>query len=230
MNVLGRRRRAPAPALTLALALGLAVAAPAAAAEVTFDSGHVDVFDVAYENGRLHLHMAETITSPPTHTERDPADVVLRVKPEAAVTVPSPPGNLSFLGPGGNTVYLLPIAQNPDLLWPGIATEEVPAGVFANPLRIEVVDVAGPGQVSLWQVDSFGNPRSVLAGGGYALPGAAVPPGYPSGDGLAVPRTLATAAAGSGTGTSTLDADLLLYAPTDLALGTYEGLITFTAI
>lgn len=166
-----RRRGAAALALGLALGLGVAVATPAAALTV-FDQGHVDVFDVAYEAGGLHLHMAETITNPPSHTEQDPANVLLRVKPtESAVVVPTPPGSYSFLGSGGETRYVLPQTQNADLLWPGIATEEVPGGVFTNPLRIEVVDVQGPGAVSMWQTNSFGSPTSVLEGGTYHLPG-----------------------------------------------------------
>lgn len=67
-------------------------------------------------------------------------------------------------------------------------------------------------------------------GNGGVAPGTVVAPGLDSGDGLAVSAPLAIAAAGSGFGTSRLGADLRLEAPTSLVPGTYEAVITFTAI
>lgn len=60
--------------------------------------------------------------------------------------------------------------------------------------------------------------------------GEAVAPGFPDGDGLSVPRTLASAAAGAGTGTAVLGAGLELRAPTQTRPGAYEAVLTFTAI
>lgn len=60
--------------------------------------------------------------------------------------------------------------------------------------------------------------------------GPAVAPGFPSGEGLATSRTLASAAPGSGLGTARLGADLELQVDTSIQPGTYRALITFTAL
>lgn len=60
--------------------------------------------------------------------------------------------------------------------------------------------------------------------------GAQVAAGFPTGDGLAVPQTLATAAADAGVGTAVLGAGLALQIPVDTPAGTYTAILTLTAI
>lgn len=61
-------------------------------------------------------------------------------------------------------------------------------------------------------------------------PGATVEPGFPSGDGLSVPRGLASAEEGAGTGSAVLGAGLDLQIPVETAPGTYTAVLTITAI
>ncbi|SDU68548.1 choice-of-anchor M domain-containing protein [Jiangella alkaliphila] len=155
----------------------LAASATATAAagefELVLDSGHIDAFTMTWQDDTLGVVLQEDVTG--HHVPHAPEDVLLQVKPEAAMVLPDPvPPSLSFLGDAGDTVYYLPQTQDPELIWPGWSTEQIPAGVFTNPLRIEVTDVQGPGDVFLWQTGSFGEPISVL-GGGFQLPGTISP-------------------------------------------------------
>jgi surface-anchored protein len=155
----------------------LAASATATAAagefELVLDSGHIDAFTLTWQDDELAVILQEDVTG--QHVLHAPEDVLLQVKPEAALVLPDPvPPSLTFLGDPGDTVYYLPQTQDPELIWPGWSTERIPAGVFTNPLRIEVTDVEGPGDVFLWQTGSFGESISVL-GGGYQLPGTISP-------------------------------------------------------
>ncbi|PVE10788.1 choice-of-anchor M domain-containing protein [Streptomyces scopuliridis] len=135
-------------------ALGLA-AAPAQAALITLSQGHVDVVDIAYEGGVLRLGLHDETTG--TGVERDPAEVTLRVKPEAGATVPSNPA-FSFLGSPGAPVWILPQTSNPALLHAGWAAHELPAGAFqGDSVHLKLTAVSGPADVSLYDV-SQGTP------------------------------------------------------------------------
>lgn len=61
-------------------------------------------------------------------------------------------------------------------------------------------------------------------------PGGDVEPGFPSGDGLSVPRGLASADEGAGSGSAVLGAGLELQIPVETAPGTYTAVLTITAI
>ncbi|MFD5270322.1 choice-of-anchor M domain-containing protein [Streptomyces sp. NPDC058335] len=112
--------------LAAALALVGLAATPAAAA-TTLSSGHVDVLDADWDGNDLSLHVHDEETD----TEHEPADVTLSV-PAAAKT--ANPGH-SFLG-SGSQVWLLPedeaLANSRGVLYPGISTEHLSTGVFAN--------------------------------------------------------------------------------------------------
>ncbi|MFI6080273.1 choice-of-anchor M domain-containing protein [Streptomyces sp. NPDC051217] len=134
----------------VAASIGLA-AAPAQAAAVTLSEGHVDVIDIAYEGGALELGLHDETTGTPV--ERDPAEVTLRVKPEAEMAVP---GNsaFSFLGSPGDPVWILPQTENPDLLFAGWAAHEVPTGTFQNnSVQLKLTAVSGPADVSLYDMN-----------------------------------------------------------------------------
>ncbi|TDD66515.1 hypothetical protein E1262_21790 [Jiangella aurantiaca] len=155
------------------LAAGVTATAAAGEFELVLDSGHIDAFTLTWQDDTLAVRLQEDVTG--HHVQHAPEDVLLQVKPEAALVLPDPvPPSLSFLGQAGDTVYYLPQTQDPELIWPGWSTEQIPAGVFTNPLRIEITDVQGPGEVFLWQSGSFGESISVL-GGGYQLPGTISP-------------------------------------------------------
>ncbi|QIQ01074.1 choice-of-anchor M domain-containing protein [Streptomyces liangshanensis] len=139
-----------AAAASLALA-----AAPAQAAPITLSAGHVDVVDIAYEDGALELGLHDETTGTPV--ERDPAEVTLRVKPEARTQVPANRA-YAFLGAAGAPVWILPQTSNPNLLFAGWAAHEVPTGVFQNnSVRLTLASVSGPADVSVYDV-TLGTP------------------------------------------------------------------------
>jgi surface-anchored protein len=161
------RTRARLALLPLAAAMLMSVAAgPATAATtVTLDSGHVDVFGIAFEDNQFHLHVHDE----GTNTEYEPSQVRLAVKPEARTEVPNDPA-YAFLGAPGRPVWILPQVEDPQLLWPGIATEEVEPGVFVNDsLTLKVECVSGPAGFSIFTTDPVGAP-SVLVDSGNGLP------------------------------------------------------------
>ncbi len=68
------------------------------------------------------------------------------------------------------------------------------------------------------------------ASGQVVTPGGAVAPGFPTGEGLSVPRELASAQAGEGLGTAVLGGGLQLQIPVETDPGTYTAVLTITAI
>jgi surface-anchored protein len=152
--------RVPARLLLLpaALALAVATAAPAqATGGITLSQGHVDVFGVAYEDGELHLH----VHAEDAGGEYQPHEVNLLVKREARTTVPDDPA-YSFLGTPGSPVWVLPEVEDPDLLFAGLATEEIEPGTFAgDTVTVSVVAVLGPGGFSIFTTDPFGAPAKL---------------------------------------------------------------------
>ncbi|GAA1643904.1 choice-of-anchor M domain-containing protein [Actinoplanes couchii] len=153
----------------LAAAL-LGTAVPAQATPVVvLSAGHVDLVDVAYEDGALEIGVHDETVEP--DVEREVDDVVFLVKKAAKTTVPADPA-YGFLGTAGKPVWILPEIQNEDLLWPGIATEEIEAGVFAgDQVTLKVEKVTGSGQVAVFTEDAVGTP-DVLIDSADGLPDA----------------------------------------------------------
>lgn len=152
------------PAVAVLAFTGLAVPAQAAP-RVVLDQGHVDVIGVAFEDGAFDLHVHDEEHA----AEYAPSEVQLVAKPGAEIAVPSDAA-YGFLGTPGGRVWVLPQVQDPELLWPGIGAEEVAAGVFTgDALKVDVVGVTGPGDVSVFTTDAFGTP-SVLVDSGNGLP------------------------------------------------------------
>lgn len=152
----------------IATLLGTTVPAQASSLTV-LSAGHVDVIDVAYEDGRLEIGVHDETVEP--DVERDADDVVFLVKKAAKTTVPANSA-YGFLGTAGSPVWILPEIQNEDLLWPGIATEEIESGVFAgDTVTVEVEKVTGAGRVAVFTEDAVGNP-DVLVNSGDGLPDA----------------------------------------------------------
>ena len=151
----------------LAAAL-LGTAAPShAAGTVVLSSGHVDIVDVAYEDGALEIGVHDETVDP--DVEREAGDVVFLVKNAARTTIPADPA-FGFLGTAGKPTWILPEIQNEDLLWPGIAAEEIEAGVFAgDPVTLAVQKVTGPGRLALFTEDAVGTP-TVLVNSADGLP------------------------------------------------------------
>ncbi|MFU8849511.1 choice-of-anchor M domain-containing protein [Micromonospora sp. SL1-18] len=154
-----RLNRLAAAGTLLALVGGLVVAVPGPASaqqSVVLSVGHVDAADVQYADGQLALKVNDDTAKPAV--SRNPRDVVFQVLPQAAVEVPDMP-EYAFLGPAGSTVWLLPMTQDPNLLWPGWNTTRLPSGVFrGEKVSLSLVDVSGPGRVSVFMTDPIGLP------------------------------------------------------------------------
>ncbi|EEP73686.1 hypothetical protein MCAG_04013 [Micromonospora sp. ATCC 39149] len=155
---------------TAAVTAGLvASAAPAqAATTVVFSTGHIDLVDIAYEAGALEIGVHDEDNDVEYATD----GVAIVVKRQAKITVPNDPA-FSFLGtPGVSKVWVLPEIQNTNLVWPGIAAEEIEAGAFAgDQLTLNVQSVSGPGQLAIYTENAVGQPV-VLADSGNGLPDA----------------------------------------------------------
>ena len=161
-----RLRTALLPGL-VAAALTASALPAAATPVVVISQGHIDAVDVHYEDGGLELHVHDDTVDP--SVERDPADVVMRVLPGAETTVPDDPA-YAFLGRPGARIWVLPQAQNPELLWPGLSTEEIEPGVFAgDSVTLTLRKVRGPGALSVFTTDAVGAP-TVLANSGDGTP------------------------------------------------------------
>lgn len=122
-------------------------------------SGHVDLA-VRVVDGRLASAVKDD--SGPTTVLRDPAGTVLQVRPEAATTVPAA-GAYGFLGEPGDAVWMLPETQQEGLLWPGWSSELVPSGALDGDVRWTLADLAGPGELALFQTSAFGLPTVLMA-------------------------------------------------------------------
>lgn len=119
--------------------------------------GHVDL-GAAYEEGELELHVHDEHSD----TEFPPQEVILRVGPHARGAVPANPA-YAFLGQPGAPVHILPAMENPNLLFLGLAAEEVPLGVFTdNQLRLTLLEAVGPGHFALFTLDALGKPTVLM--------------------------------------------------------------------
>ncbi|MGA7149494.1 MAG: choice-of-anchor M domain-containing protein [Microbacterium sp.] len=129
---------------------------------IVLDSGHVDAFFVSAASGAAVLQLMEDVTG--HRVIREAESVLLRVK-ESAYRANIPAGT-----PGAPAGYVLPLTQNPGLLWPGWDTNRTAASGFSD-VSIHITGVNGPGRVHLSSQGSFGGVESLLQSGGYTLPG-----------------------------------------------------------
>ena len=118
-----------------------------------FHSGELDM-EVAYEDGAWELVLLDEVN------EREVAPDESLLQGGAAV-MQSVPNNaaFSFLGSVGDTAWVLPQEETEDVLFLGIAGDEIEAGIFENDaVDLQLKSVRGPGDVSLYAVDAFGAP------------------------------------------------------------------------
>lgn len=161
------------------VAIGAATVAPAGAAVETVTSEEVTytfvVGEVADPGGRLVLDVGHTDAVTPVLVDgelvlqvkddtglhatgavyRDPDDVLFQVLPEAELAVPNVPA-YSFLGAPGDPVWMLPMTQDPSLLWPGWSTEHPTLTGQFDDITYTVTGVEGPGEFHLFLNNAFG--------------------------------------------------------------------------
>jgi surface-anchored protein len=144
----------PVTLSALAAVGALALAGAARAAELpVLNSGHTDV-GVNFEAGvwDLHVHAEEL------GLEYEPDGVRLQVGSQALTRVPTHAA-FSFLGEAGAPIWVLPALENHDLLFLGLGTEELAAGIFAkDTVTLTLKSVTGPGDFILYTLDMFGAP------------------------------------------------------------------------
>ncbi len=117
-------------------------------------TGDTDI-GIAFEDDAFNLHVHHEATD----TEYAPDQALLHIAAVAQTTVPSN-DSFRFLGPSGAPVWILPQAENPKLLFLGLAAEEITNGVFvADQVNLALVSVEGPGNVAVYTVDGFGVPQ-----------------------------------------------------------------------
>ena len=113
--------------------------------------GHADV-GIGYESGAFNLHVHDEEND----MEYSPADALLIVG--SAALQFSPGGNLSFLGPAGTPVWVLPKTENLELLFLGLGAEELVPGEWNGNIEFSLKGVSGPGSFTLWNTTAFGTP------------------------------------------------------------------------
>lgn len=156
--------RVALPAVAVLALSGLALPADAAQ-KVVLDQGHVDVIGIAFEDGAFDLHVHDEEHA----AEYTPSEVTLVAKPGSEIAVPDDP-QYRFLGTAGARAWVLPQVQDPELLWAGIGAEEIEPGVFKDDaLKLDVIGVTGPADLSIFTTDALGAP-TVLVDSGNGLP------------------------------------------------------------
>jgi putative ABC transporter-associated repeat protein len=133
--------------------------------------GHVDM-GPQLSGSELRIRVRDDTGTPPVW--RELADVVLHIKDNAKTTVPA---GADFLGKPGETIWLLPQAQQAGIVWPGWNTqhESVVTGTRGN-VTWTLAGVDGPGRFTLFLTGSFGN-ADVLFDSAKSLPQRlAIPP------------------------------------------------------
>ncbi len=173
-----RRAVASVAAGVLALVASVSVAGSVVAhAEdhLTFDSGHMDIFNVTRVNGELKLELKEDVTG--YHVLHAPENVTLVVKDKALMEDLDTKLSGDLAAQVGSKGYLLPLTQDPELLWPGwdtmgvreVAEGDTESGTFGT-IDINFVDVAGPGKVFLFSSKPMGGGfDSLLKGDTFEL-------------------------------------------------------------
>ena len=117
------------------------------------DRGHTDA-GLAYEDGEFEFHIHDEEND----VEYAVNEAVLAVGTAAEQTIPDEVA-YSFLGRAGYSTWVLPAVQNEELLFLGIAAEEIGTGIFVNDqIRVELVFVQGNGDFALYSIDGLGNP------------------------------------------------------------------------
>lgn len=167
-------QRVTMAAALAAMAAWLASPPLASALPPVLSVEHVDI-GVGYEDDAWDLHVHDEDND----LEYEPDVPVLYGGPNTRTTQPLDPA-FAFTGASpGDDLWVLPEVQEPNKLFLGFGAEEVAPGTLDNYLepdprvdaaeewiKLQLVAVRGPGQVSVFQTDPFGAPLVWLASAG----------------------------------------------------------------
>lgn len=130
-------------------------------------AGHVD-YASRIVDGQLESLIGDDTAG--TKVYREPAGVVLWLKPSSRVTLPA---GYAQVGAAGSSVWQVPQSQNPALIWLGWNTEALNAGNATGAVSWTLTDVAGPGTVKVYLSGAFGGVQQMVlngAGSSYDIP------------------------------------------------------------
>lgn len=166
-----------AAALTAAACVPPPPPPPGPCTPEVFEQGEVDAPSVELVDGELevlvlvpeegHDHGGEEHGGEEHEhgEELDPACAVLKARDQAEIAVPADPA-YSFLGDEGASVWVLPQNEDPELLYLGYSTEEIAPGSFVDDqLDFSLLDVEGPGDLIVYEVDELGAPTVLFDSG-----------------------------------------------------------------
>jgi surface-anchored protein len=111
---------------------------------------HVDI-RMVYQSDSTNL-LALLVRDSDFNRTYAPDEVILVVAEEARIDLP--PG--TPFGAAGDSLWILPQSQDPNLLYLGTDAGAVPAGVFSGAMDFHLRDVDGPGHFYLWQAGGVG--------------------------------------------------------------------------
>jgi putative ABC transporter-associated repeat protein len=130
---------------------------PAAEERRVLATEHVDAMNVGFDGERLTV---DSKISPPVE-HIDVEDLVYQLSDLGRVEG-LPEQYAEFIG--ADTAWLIMQTQNPDILWAGWSTEEIPAGVVdGDVVDITLTDVRGPGDLEVFQTGPFGEPLRIFS-------------------------------------------------------------------
>lgn len=139
------------------------------APSVELVEGELEVFVLIpegdHDHGGEHGHEGGHEHEHEHGEELDPACAILAATDAAQIAVPADPA-FSFLGAEGAPVWVLPQNEDPELLYLGYSTEEIAPGTFeGDQLTFSMLDVEGPGDLIIYEVDEFGAPAVLFDSG-----------------------------------------------------------------
>lgn len=152
MTATHQRLRSALPAVLTLLLITLVAALPtyaSAAPPEVLKAVHTDVLHTTYDGTSLKL---ATRIGTGDYREADPAGLVFNLEDRgsARVELPDLPA-FGFLGTPGDSVWIAPESQDPELIWPGWDTETIPAGALKDDVvDLTLVDAQGPGAVEVF--------------------------------------------------------------------------------
>lgn len=123
-------------------------------AVTTLSSGHVDIWEVHYDASTTPVEFALHVHDDEAGVHYEPADVLLQVNESSYFTAPSALNSIL-----GNSAYILPASQEPDMLYGGVSSVGS-LGVFQNnrfTLQMVSAGSANPGNFVLYRFGGSGN-------------------------------------------------------------------------
>lgn len=125
---------------------------------VTLDEGHVD-YAVRLEGNALQSRIKDGTVAGRV-SWRDPSTVKMRLTEATKTTIPG--GAFGFLGPAGTPIWQIPQTQKAGAIWLGWNTEELSDAQLDGDVRWRLDQVDGPGELAVFEFDSFGQPRVIF--------------------------------------------------------------------